>query len=220
MAKNSAGFRVTGSRCHSWPNLFGNRGYLSYGALLVHRLEKHNGQPFEMLGIMQPTNATMMSDEDFVWWKKMRKDISEKNFLHVDEIIKINQGEIDFAVLPAKPEFAKGESVLAEMRITNGAQRILHVNEPKLLQMVLPHEYKGGQKGEFRVTLSPFESTWMKTLKPGEKLALPIIIPVGAPGKQRAVYTLVSSQFANAAGKKAARHDTRIAVFESEFGTE
>ena len=166
------------------------------------------------------TDPSMMSDEEFLHWNRMCENIYEGKYLKVNEIIKINNGDVEFSVIPAKSKFEKGESSLAEMRITNISPRVLHINEPQLMRMTKTCEHNGYQKNQFIVSLSPLESNWMKTLKPGDKISLPIIIPTDTFGKQRAMYWLNTLRFNDSHSKQLFKKILNIAKTEAVFSFE
>jgi len=110
---------------------------LLVGVGVLHFIHKIKGPNFFLQTTMLGTAPDAMSNDELGFWNNMRDNITHGEFADVNRLIQIRGDELDFEVIPAKPVFALGESVLAEIRIKNISNHTLHVNEPREMKLTL-----------------------------------------------------------------------------------
>jgi hypothetical protein len=160
--------------------------------LVAHKVHSSS---FLRQAAMSSTAPDEMSNEELAVWNNMRDDIRNGRFKEVNQLTWITKNDSDFKVLPAKPVFGPGDSILAEIRLKNVSDHVLHVNEPKQKKMTLEaYYYQGVNQMDYLVSISPLESTWMRTLEPGEQISIPIIISVTKKGQYQINYSLAVSE--------------------------
>ena len=147
----------------------------------------------------------VMSGAEHEVWNTMRENIRAKAYPEVNALIGFSKSDIDFSVIPAKETFLTDEAVLAELRIRNVSDKTLHVNEPRPMRMSTDSApYKGYYQDIYLVTVDPLESTWMKTLLPGQKVSIPVLLPTTNCGANKAFFSLSVLKFS---GKGASGSD-------------
>lgn len=138
----------------------------------------------------------VMSVAEFEAWNTMRENIRAKAYPEVNALIGFSKSDIDFSVIPAKETFSTDDAVLAELRIRNVSDKTLHVNEPRPMRMSTDSApYKGYYQDIYLVTVSPLEATWMKTLLPGQKISIPMLLPTTNCGAHKAFFSLSVLKF-------------------------
>lgn len=172
-------------------------GYaLLIGGSLLTFLHRAKSPGFLAASTLQSTAPSVMSNPELQIWNDMRDKIRKQRYAEVNDLIGLGETDIEFAVTPAKETFRSGEAVLAEIRIRNVSAKALHVNEPRSTRLTLGfYDYQGYHQDDYSLELSPYESTWMKTLKPGEKLSLPTLIETTNTGPHKISYALAAFTF-------------------------
>ena len=169
---------------------------LLVGVSVLHFIHKIKNPNFLMQTTMLGTAPNSMSNDELGIWNDMRDDIRHEKFADVNRLIQITNDELDFEVIPAKPVFARGESILAEIRFKNISGHTLHVNEPREMKLTSEtYYYQGLNQLDYDVSSSPLESTWMRTLEPGQQLSLPTLIEVTKTGPYKINYSLSVEEF-------------------------
>ncbi len=144
-----------------------------------------------------------MSDEELVAWNQMGEDIRREKLSDANFFLKIAKDDVGFEVVPARPVFSSGEDVLAEIRIRNiSRDHLLHINEP-CVQRLTPeiYLYQGLNQLDYAVSLSPLDSTWMRSLQRGEELSVPVLIVATNKGPYKINFSLADFQFDKRAGE-------------------
>lgn len=169
---------------------------LLVGAKILQLTQKVKSPHFLMTMTLRSTAPHAMSNEELALWNDMREKIRHEQLGDVNAFIQITKDDVDFDVVPAKQVFAQGESILAEIRLKNVSNRELHVNEP-LERRLTPEAYYYQDKNQFDhdISIDPLESTWMRTLHPGERLSIPTLILTTNLGPHKINYSLSVFQF-------------------------
>jgi hypothetical protein len=163
---------------------------------ILHVIHKIKDPGFLMQMTMLGTAPNVMSNEELGIWNKMRDHIRHEEYSDVNRLIQITNGELNFEVIPAKPVFTQGKGILAEIRFKNVSGHTLHVNEPREMRPSLEmYHYEGLNQLDCDISISPLESTWMRTLQPGEQISLPTLIVLTNTGPYKINYSLSIFEF-------------------------
>jgi hypothetical protein len=161
------------------------------GLAILGLVQKLKNPGFLASTTMLGAAPRVMSNEELSIWNDMRDKIRRQQYAEVKELIRITERDVDFDVVPAKPVFAPGDCILAEIRIRNISGRTLHLNEPREMKLTPEsYYYQGRNQFDYDLKIDPFESTWMRTLQPGEKLSLPTLILTTNAGPHKINYSL------------------------------
>jgi hypothetical protein len=167
--------------------------------LLNHKIRDPH---FLMLASLPSNAPDAMSNDELADWNKMRDEIRARRFADVDKLTRITKDDVDFEVLPAKTVFASNETVLAALYLKNVSDHTLHVNEPRVRQLTFDKlYYQGSNQLDYEVSISCLESSWMRTLYPGQDLSIPLIIPVRNKGPYMVNYSLDAGGFNGQSGE-------------------
>lgn len=166
--------------------------------LIIYKVHNPN---FLMFQALPSTAVDEMSPDELAAWDKMRAALQQGNYFAVNRLTGMTTNDLNVEVLPTKTLFTSGEPVVAVVRLTNVSNRALHVNEPKVKDLS-PGEYNdhGVNELDYSVSISPLESSWMRTLLPGQDISVPVIIPAREKGPYKINYSLLIYKFGASAG--------------------
>jgi hypothetical protein len=169
---------------------------LFLGLSFCHVMKEIKDPYFLTVSTMLSTAPNVMSNKELGIWNEMRDDMKNRKLADVNRLIHISKDELDFKVIPAKALFTQGEGVLAEIRFKNVSGHTLHINEPQVMKLTQEiYHYQGLNQLDYNVSISPLQSSWMRTLLPGEQLSIPILIPVDNTGSYKINYALTIMEF-------------------------
>ena len=166
------------------------------GVSVLHFTHKIKDPNFLTQISMRSTDPHAMSNDELEIWNDMRQKIKHGEYAEVNRLIEITNGDLDIQVIPAKSVFTQGENILAEIRFKNTSSHTLHFNEPRVQRLTTEiYNYQESNQLDYDIFISPEESTWMRTLLPGQELSIPTLIAAKNIGPYKINYSVLFFQF-------------------------
>ena len=132
-------------------------------------LKANNG---ETVSIMTSIDTTQMTPADRTNWIILKKAISDKSIEKINELLRINMGDMSLNVSVCDAFSGGGEYSVVVVSISNTTQKTLIIFEPKIDQLSTASSHVM----LYSIECSLAGSSWCRSLEPGGALLHAFII--------------------------------------------
>jgi len=134
---------------------------------------------------------------DVRMWNQIRNAIKDCDVNGVNRLLRVDPGELVLVVRTC-PMFPDGCNPIAEISVSNAANRLLTVFEPRVQRRTkTSYQYQNCMQDDYVVDCtSSTQPRWCRVLKPGQTLALsPTILTVDDSGPHQVNFALTCELF-------------------------